>query len=47
MIIQSNKVWIADQFIPAQVEMENGRIVSVLPHGTRCCGYRKFTNTTG
>jgi hypothetical protein len=27
MIIQSKKVWIADQFIPAQVEMENGKII--------------------
>ena len=35
MIIQSKKVWIADQFLPAQVEMENGKIVSVAPYGTK------------
>ena len=26
MIIQSKKVWIADQFIPAQLELEDGII---------------------
>ena len=26
MIIQSKKVWIADQFMPAQIEIENGKI---------------------
>ena len=35
MIIQSKKVWIADQFIPAQVEMENGKIVSVTPYNAK------------
>ena len=35
MIIQSKKVWIADQFIPAQVEMENGKIVRVAPYGSK------------
>ena len=35
MIIQSKKVWIADQFIPAQVEMENGKIVSVAPYNAK------------
>ena len=35
MIIQSKKVWIADQFIPAQVEMENGKIISVAPYGAK------------
>ena len=35
MIIQSKKIWIADQFIPAQVEMEGGKIVRVLPYGTK------------
>ena len=35
MIIQSQKVWIADQFIPAQVEMENGKIIRVAPYGAK------------
>ena len=29
MIIQCKKVWIADQFMPAQIEMEGGKIVAV------------------
>lgn len=32
MFIQSKKVWIADQFIPAAVWMEHGRITSVCPY---------------
>ena len=35
MIIQSKKIWIADQFIPAQVEMEGGKIVNVAPYGSK------------
>ena len=35
MIIQSKKVWIADQFIPTQVEMENGKIIRVAPYGSK------------
>ncbi len=35
MIIQSKKVWIADQFIPAVVEIEGGKIVSVAPYGSK------------
>ncbi len=35
MIIQSKKVWIADQFIPASIEMENGKIVSIGAYGSR------------
>ena len=35
MIVQSKKVWIADQFIPAQVEMDGGKIVSVNAYGTK------------
>ena len=31
MVIQSKKVWIADQFIPAIVEMEGGKITGVAP----------------
>ena len=29
MIIQSKKVWIADQFIPAQLELEDGIIKEI------------------
>ena len=35
MIIQSKKVWIADQFVPAIVEMEGGKIVSIAPYGSK------------
>jgi N-acetylglucosamine-6-phosphate deacetylase len=35
MIIQSKKVWIADQFMPAQIEMEDGKIVSIGKHGAK------------
>lgn len=35
MVIQSKKVWIADQFIAAAIEMENGRITGVYPYGTK------------
>ena len=29
MIIQSRKVWLADQFVEAQIEIEDGKIVNV------------------
>lgn len=35
MIIQSRNVWIADQFIEAQIETEDGRIIGVHPYGTK------------
>ena len=35
MIIQSKKVWLADQFFPAQIEMEDGKIVNVYDYGTK------------
>lgn len=35
MLIQSKKVWIADQFIAACIEIENGKIVSVRPGDSR------------
>ena len=35
MIIQSKKVWIADQFVPAVIEMEGGKIVSIAPYGSK------------
>ena len=34
MRIKSKKVWIADQFIPAVIEMEDGKIKGVYPHGS-------------
>ena len=33
MIIQSKKVWIADQFFPAQIEIADGRIKDIRPYG--------------
>lgn len=35
MIIQSKKVWIADQFFAAAIEIEHGKIVNVLPYGSK------------
>lgn len=35
MLIQSRNVWIADQFVEAQIEMENGKITRVYPYGTK------------
>lgn len=35
MVIQSKKVWLADQFVAAQVEMEDGKITGVYPYGTK------------
>ena len=35
MIIQSKKVWIADQFMPASIEMNDGKIISIAPYGTK------------
>ncbi len=34
MIIQSKKVWLADQFVPAQVEMNDGKITDIYAYGT-------------
>lgn len=34
MLIQSKKVWIADQFFPAIIEMNDGKITNVLPYGS-------------
>lgn len=33
MLIQSKKVWIADQFIPAAIEMDGGKITHIFPYG--------------
>ncbi|MGM9946946.1 N-acetylglucosamine-6-phosphate deacetylase, partial [Floccifex sp.] len=35
MIIQSKRVWIAGQFMEAQIEMENDKIVDVLEYGKK------------
>lgn len=35
MIIQSTRVWEAGQFIKAQLEIENGKIINVLDYGTK------------
>ena len=35
MLIQSKKVWIADQFVPAIIEMNEGKITAVLPYGSK------------
>lgn len=35
MLIQSKKVWIADQFVPAVIEMDNGKITDILPYGSK------------
>ena len=35
MLIQSKKVWIADQFISAIIEMKDGKITGVFPYGTK------------
>ena len=31
MIIQSKKVWIADQFVPAAIEGRDGKIARIFP----------------
>lgn len=35
MVIQSRKVWIAGQFLPAQLEVEDGRIKDILAYGEK------------
>ena len=35
MVIQSKRVWIAGQFIPAQLEVEEGKISNIYPYGTK------------
>ncbi len=35
MLIQSKKVWIADQFIAAALEVTDGKITRILPYGSR------------
>lgn len=35
MLIQSKKIWIADQFIGAAVEINDGKITGIYPYGTK------------
>ena len=35
MLIQSRKVWIADQFFEAMIEVQGDKITGVLPYGSR------------
>lgn len=35
MLIQSKKIWIADQFIAAIIAIENGKITDILPYGSK------------
>ena len=35
MVIQSKKDWLADQFVPAAIEVNDGRITAILPYGTK------------
>ena len=35
MLIQSKKIWIADQFVAAMIETKDGKITNILPYGTR------------
>ena len=34
MIIQSKKVWLADQFMAASIEIEGEKIKAVFPYGS-------------
>ncbi len=35
MLIQSKKIWIADQFMAAELDIKDGKIVDVLPYGSQ------------
>ncbi len=35
MLIQSKKIWIADQFVPAMLKVADGKIADILPYGSR------------
>ena len=35
MIIQSKKVWLADQFMAAAIEIKDGKITGIFPYGTK------------
>ena len=35
MIIQSTRVWVSGKFIKAQIEVEDGKILNILPYGSK------------
>ena len=35
MIIQSKRVWVLGQFLEAQLEIEDGKILNVLPYNAK------------
>ncbi len=35
MLIQGKKIWIADQFMAAELDIRDGKIADILPHGSR------------
>ena len=35
MIVQSKKVWIAYQFVPAGIDIQDGKIAAILPYGSK------------
>ena len=35
MLIQSKKIWIADQFTSAMLDIKDGKIADILPYGSR------------
>ena len=35
MIIQSKKVWIADQFVPAQIEIDDNKISNIYKYNEK------------
>lgn len=35
MLIQGKKIWIADQFMAAELDIQNGKIANILPYGSR------------
>lgn len=37
MILQSKRVWIGGQFLPAQIQTERGKITQIFPWGTKSC----------
>ncbi|MGN1028736.1 MAG: N-acetylglucosamine-6-phosphate deacetylase, partial [Bacilli bacterium] len=39
MLIQSKKVWIADQFIPAQIEIDDNKIVNIYTYNEKEVNY--------
>ena len=34
MLIQSKKIWIADQFIAAMLNIRDGKIADIIPYGS-------------